>query len=133
MFPCLCVLHTDCSHGRSWMVTLHVCSSEHWFTQGCQRRTPILHTDATHSSYLASNFYRTLKSFLFVIISVVTNQYIYEHALFLSQSPNKKDWSMNSLNTHHMKLKYYFNIQKGKLVKRLHTCKCVPNNTSYMC
>jgi hypothetical protein len=24
---------------------------------------------------------------------------------------------MNSLNTHHLKLKYYFNMQKGKLVK----------------
>jgi len=24
---------------------------------------------------------------------------------------------MNSLNTHHPKLKYYFNMQKGKLVK----------------
>ena len=87
MFPCLCLLHTDRSHGRSRMVTLRVSSSEHWFTQGCQRRTPILHTDATHSSSLSSNFYHKLKSSLFVIISRATIHYVYEHALFLSHSP----------------------------------------------
>lgn len=114
MFPCLCVLHTDCSHGSSWMVTLHVSSSKHWITQGCQCRTPMLHTDATHSSSLASNFYHKLKSFRFVIISIVTVQNVCEHALFLSHSPNN-DWHMNSLNTHHLNITS--TCTKGKLVK----------------
>lgn len=64
MFPCLCVFHTDCSHDSNWMVTLHVSSSEHWFTQGCQCRTPVFHVDATHSSSNGLKFLLQIKKCL---------------------------------------------------------------------
>jgi len=101
MFPCLCVLHTHCCHDSRWMLTLHVSSSkQHWLTQGCQCRTPMLHIDATHSNSLASNIYHKLKTVLFVLSNIVTIQ----HALLLSQSPTQKltyeQFTYSSYKTH---------------------------------